>query len=127
MSENEPTTVGITNKSKLILDRLKTDGYFNEMLDAYKFAVAYALACNAISPPLSNTTTIFNVGSLDRDHQLYDAVKSLRADHDEPVYKTIERLAEWGIQEMGSEADNGDIKFSSIFELISKAGESNKI
>ena len=124
MSENEPTTVGLSQKAKIILERLKVDGYFNEMLDAYKFAVAYALVSNAIAQPLSNTTTIFNVGSLDRDQLLHDSVKALRDNQDEPVYKTIERLAEWGIHEMGLDAENGDINFSSIFEKISKFNSS---
>ncbi|MCB9980244.1 MAG: hypothetical protein H6863_03790 [Rhodospirillales bacterium] len=125
MTDKEPTTVGLTNATKQSLDRLKNEGYFNEMLDAYKFAVAYALACNAISPPLSNTTTIFNVGTLDKDRMLYDAVEALRPEEDEPVYKTVERLAEWGIKEMMADAERGSIDFSNIFTKVQTLNEDN--
>lgn len=118
MSDNEPVTVGCTEKTKAKLSRLKEDGYFSEMMDAYKFAVAYALASNAISPPLANAGTVFNVGSLDRDRLLYDSVKALRHDSDEPVYKTVERLAEWGINELSADADAGTINFEGIFEKV---------
>lgn len=123
MTDKEPTTVGLTNATKQSLDRLKNEGYFYEMLDAYKFAVAYALACNAISPPLSNTTTIFNVGTLDKDRMLYNAVETLRHEDDEPVYKTVERLAEWGIKEMISDAERGSIDFSNIFTKVQTLNE----
>ena len=125
MTDKEPTTVGLTNATKQSLDRLKNEGYFNEMLDAYKFAVSYALACNAISPPLSNTTTIFNVGTLDKDRMLYNAVEALRSEQDEPVYKTVERLAEWGIKEMIADAERGSIDFSSIFSKVQTLSEDN--
>lgn len=125
MFENEPNTIGCTDRTKVKLERLKDEGYFNEMMDAYKFAVSYALASNAISDPLSKTGTIFNVGSIDRDRLLYDAVKALRPNSDEPVYKTIERLAEWGINELAADADSGDINFGAIFERIQNKVKEN--
>jgi hypothetical protein len=125
MTDKEPTTVGLTNSTKQSLDRLKNEGYFYEMLDAYKFAVGYALACNAISPPLSNTTTIFNVGTLDKDRMLYNAVEALRVEEEEPVYKTVERLAEWGIKEMIADAERGSIDFSNIFTKVKTLNEDN--
>jgi len=118
--DNEPRTVGLSHETKTKLDRLKSDGHFLEMMDAYKFAIGLALASSAIHPPLKNTTTFVNVGSLDSDRALYDIVKLLRDEADEPVYKTAERLAEWGINELYAQTENGTIDFSAILLAVNR-------
>lgn len=35
---------------------------------------------------------------------------------DEPVYKTIERLAEWGVIELSAMSETGSIDFESLME-----------
>jgi len=120
----EPKTIGLTPSTKVKLERLKTEGYFKEMQDAYKYAVGLALACGGISDPLRNSVTIYGTGDIDQDRALYDTVKILRSDMNivsEPVYKTIERLAEWGVNELSGMADAGSIDFMSIIESLKKA------
>lgn len=121
--QNEPKTIGLSQETKAKLDRLKTDNHFSQMQDAYKFAVGLALASGAISPPLKNTITIFGSGDLDQDRSLYEVVKALRTDKDEPVYKTIERLADWGVQELFAQTEAGSIHFSSILGAVAQAKE----
>lgn len=74
----EPTTIGLTEESHGILKRLKDEGHFAEMADAYRFAIALALSLGQ-EPPLvgGSRQTIFNVGTLDPDRALYYAVKIL--------------------------------------------------
>ncbi len=119
----EPKTIGLTQGTKAKLERLKSDGYFKEMQDAYKFAVGLALASGGIANPLKNTTTVYGTGDLDQDRSLYEAVKALRdnmTSENEAVYKTVERLAEWGINELSAMAESGNIDFSSLMTKVSK-------
>lgn len=115
----EPTTIGLTNFTHKKLQRLKEEGYFAEMQDAYKFAIALALAYGQIAgQPKDSRQTIFNVGTLDPDKSLFDSVRALATVPDEPVYKTAERLAEWGVEEIDKEVRDGT---TSIGELLLKA------
>ena len=67
---NEPTTIGLSESSHRKLQRLKEDGYFGEMLDAYRFAIALALSQDEIAER-AKRKTIFNVGTLDPDNQQF--------------------------------------------------------
>lgn len=95
----EPTTVGLTESGHEHLQELKELGHFAEMADAYRFAVALALAHNQCAPQ-ANRRTIFNVGTVDPDGLLAAAIESLVADRNEPVYRLLERFAEWGVEEL---------------------------
>ena len=44
MSVTEPTVTGVSEKTHAKLKRLKEDGHFREMADAYRFAIGLALA-----------------------------------------------------------------------------------
>ena len=114
--EKEATTVGLTQDAKRFLDRFKENGVFNDLLDAYRFGIAYAIAKKGIveSSEGMKFNTVFNVGSLDGDHQIYNTVKLLYEPEPGTVYKTIERLAEWGIREL-NEAYQGSIDFNKVF------------
>lgn len=115
----EPTTVGLSEKGRQNLARLKEAGVFGEGIDAYRFAVALALAHGAI-PEVIQSRTIYNVGSLDPDKHLYKVVRSLRdASASEPVYETIERLAEWGVSEMIRRLDSNSL---NITDLVREVG-----
>jgi len=111
MKHKEPKTIGLTLATKPNLARLVEDGYFNEQLDAYKFAVALALKTGRLADP-GGFTTIFNIGTIDLDREIYESVKILREYDEEPVYKTVERLAEWGVNELFQVSESGDIDFS---------------
>ena len=114
----EPTTVGLSSDGHDRLRRLKEDGYFAEMADAYRFAVALALAHGAAPAAVRSRATIFNIGTLDPDKQVYNAVKSLHNVRDEPVYSVAERLAEWGVAELYRMAETGNISFTQILQEI---------
>lgn len=113
---DEPTTVGLSSDGHDRLRRLKEDGYFAEMADAYRFAVALALAHGAAPALAGSRGTIFNVGTLDPDKQVYNAIKSLYHGIDEPVYLVAERLAEWGVSELYRMAEIGQLSFTQILQ-----------
>jgi len=113
--ESEPTTIGLSDSAHRKLQRLKEDGYFGEMLDAYRFAVAVALSHGVIAER-GKRKTIFNIGTLDPDKAIYHAVSALIKEENEPVYRTVERLAEWGVIELYRLAEEGKLEFSKLLE-----------
>jgi hypothetical protein len=113
-ADHELVNVGISKAAHGKLQRLKEDGHFNEMVDAYRFAVALALAHGGATSDVGERQNVFNVGSLDPDRSLYTAVATLRQAADEPVYKTVERLATWGVEELDRRSQRGMLSFGEI-------------
>lgn len=117
----EPTTIGLSDQAHSMLKRLtedKQNGNFAEMADAYRFGIALALANGVIPEDVSGQRTIFNVGTLDPDKQIYMTIKFLINTGDTPIYHWAERLAEWGVREMSSMADRGDFDIGSILAKV---------
>ena len=128
---SEPTTVGMTTAGHQTLTALKHNpddehsGPFHQMKDAYLFSVSLALRCGKIAPEsLVTDKTFLNVGSLDPDRSLYDVVSLLRPTEcaNEPVYRTVMRLAEAGLEELVERSAGGTIRFQQILEGL-EAGE----
>lgn len=119
---DEPTTIGLSKRRHTALKALKEEGHFAEMADAYRFAIALALAHGGVTEPVTGSrTTVFNVGTLDPDGSIYAAVQALREDTDEAVYRTAEKLAEWGVSELMELASSGEISFGSLLAQADEA------
>jgi hypothetical protein len=114
-STSEPTQIGLSEKAHAKLRRLKDDNHFLEMVDAYRCAIALALAHGAIPGeiPLPRTT-VFSVATVDPDRDLAAAIKAVMSSLDIPVYRMAERLAEWGVEELARLSENGEIDFGSV-------------
>ena len=123
MSIPEPTMIGVSNATHAKLKRLKEDGHFREMADAYRFAIGLALA-QGIIPPEISSQTVFSVATIDPDQSIKNAIQAILSDKVEsvPIYKMAERLADWGIQEIAAQADRGEIDFVAIFDQLKTAG-----
>ncbi|SOZ47895.1 hypothetical protein CBM2615_A10056 [Cupriavidus taiwanensis] len=112
---NEPTMIGLSEKSHLLLKRLKEDGHFSEMADAYRFGVALALAYGVVPEEVSGArTTVFSVATIDPAREIATAVRTILGDDGSSVYRKIERLAEWGVRELARRADDGEIDFAGL-------------
>lgn len=121
-AKQEVVTVGLSDDAHKILKRLKEDRYFPEMLDAYRFAIAYAARLiDSIDdlPRVKNSTTIFNVGTLDTGGQVRVLVSGVLGAKDGEVYETAERLAEVGIRELGKRLESGNLNLSDIIDELS--------
>lgn len=103
----EPTNIGLSEDGHVKLKRLKEDGHFAEMADAYRFAIALALANGARPPELPTKVNVFGVSTIDPEKEVYAAIKGLLDVGDVPVYKWAERLADWGIHEIANRLDRG--------------------
>lgn len=122
---SEPTMIGLSEQTHPLLKRLKEDGHFAEMADAYRFGLALALACGVEPEELSPRTTIFSVATIDPDKEIYTAVKVLKTPQGVSVYKQVERYADWGVRELSKRAENGDINFAALLKEAAKlAGDS---
>ncbi len=121
MSIAEPTTIGLSESAHGKLKWLQEEGHFRDLLDGYRFAIGLALAQGAEPFDVQKRTTIFNVGTVDPDQSLRRAIEVLLGDRvsDTSVYKMAERLAEWGVNELASQAREGRIDF---VELLAQAG-----
>jgi len=118
MTATDLITVGLSDKGNNKLDYLREQGYFAEKIDGYRFAVSLALAHGVIPPEISKRITFLNVGSLDPDQTMRKAVEALMPELlvETTVYRLVERLAEWGVNELHAQAQCGDIDFTAIFE-----------
>ena len=112
----EPTSIGLSQATHQKLRRLKEDGHFDDMVDAYRFGIGLAIASGVIPPPISSTQTVFAVSSVDPDHKIRTAIVAVYGDQLEgqSVYRFAERLADWGVQEIYMESEKGDIDVAAM-------------
>lgn len=121
MTVTEPTMVGLSEATHAKLRRLKEDGHFREMVDAYRFGIGLALAQGVTEPPeISSTTTVFSVATLDPDQTLRRGIECIVGDglQGKSVYKLAERLADWGVQELSRESERGEIRVVGLFDQL---------
>ncbi len=121
MKVSEPTMIGVSEATHGKLKRLKEDGHFKEMADAYRFAIGLALAqgCN---PPEISSQTVFSVATIDPDQSIRNAIQTILGESSPglSIYKFAERLADWGIQELSLQAERGEIDFVAIFDQLAE-------
>ena len=120
MSGTDLINVGLSEAANAKLDELRELGYFADKIDGYRFAVSLAIAQGVIPPEITRRTTFLNVGSLDPDQVLRKTVEALMAPQLEEttVYRLIERLADWGVNELYAMAKAGDIDFVALLNLV---------
>lgn len=118
MSTSDLINVGLSEAADDKLDELKEMGIFADKIDGYRFGVSLAVAQGVIPGELVKRKNLFNVGSLDPDQSLRKAVEALmpRALEETTVYRLIERLADWGVTELHSQAKSGEIDFSGLLD-----------
>lgn len=120
MSNTEPTTIGLSASAHQKLKRLQEENHFRELLDGYRFAIALALTQGVEPPEVRKRTTIFNVGTFDPDQSIKRAIEALMGDRlrETPAYRMAERLAEWGVNEISSQAETGSVDFVRLLDQV---------
>jgi len=123
MTHSEPTMIGVAESVHPKLKRLKEDGHFREMLDAYRFGIAYALAVG-VMPEEVSSQTVFSVATVDPDQTIKHAIQAILGEQLQcPVYRMAERLANWGIQEIYEEASKGSIDIVALLDNMKDKNE----
>ena len=112
--------VGLSEATDDKLAELKELGVFAEKIDGYRFGVSLALAQGAEPGDLVKRVNLYNVGSLDPDQMLRRSVESLMPERlaETTVYRMVERLADWGVTELYSQAQSGEIDFVGLLEQV---------
>jgi hypothetical protein len=95
MSESAGTTIGLTDESKTTVEEVMP--YFNEQLDASRFAMALAIEEGLEPGRAKNTNTVWNVGSFDPDGEYRDLIRALYPEIEHP-YKAIEYFTNEGFE-----------------------------
>lgn len=111
------TTLGLSEANHDVLQWLQSEGYFPQMMDAYKFALALGLAFGERSS-LVNRKTQFNVGSFDPDHSIQTLLQVVLAEQEPDVYRAVEEYADWGLQRMRTSMESGDFRFGDYFDEV---------
>ena len=113
----DKTQLGLTDAARDMADEIVEVGGFKDRQDAYRLAVAIALAEDlAPAPEEVSRTTYVNIGGLDPNNELRAATLHLRSDHDGRPGALIERLAEAGIERIHAHVHAG----KPIRELLQK-------
>lgn len=112
----DTVTVGLTEDTHKMLQRLKEDGVFNEMRDGYRLGIALAISNSIIAPEDIKTRTVLNAGSLDPDNSIRDVIAELYPEAADRPYAYGERLAEAGVAEMGRLHQAGSVRFGELFD-----------
>ena len=124
MKTKEPTTIGLSQSAHNKLKWLKEEKYFRDLLDGYRFAIGLALAQGIDPPEVEKTGTIFNIGTVDPDQSLKQCIQIVMGDRIQgiPIYKMAERLAEWGVNELESQARSRGIDFIALLDQANEVG-----
>jgi hypothetical protein len=116
ISEDEKKTFGATIVGKARLKKLVEGKVFSSEIQAFQFAVSLALSRGGISAKMENVKTTWSTAASGVP-ELFELTKNLRdpAFDSEPVLKTVERLADWGLESLEEMYDEkGLIDFNEI-------------
>ena len=118
MSASDLINVGLSEAVDDKLAELKEMGVFADKIDGYRFGISLAIAQGVIPGELVKRVNLYNVGSLDPEQSLRRAVEALMpsALEETTVYRLIERLADWGVAELYSQAKAGEIDFVALMD-----------
>jgi len=109
--------IGLTRAGQEALTVLMGEDRFASESDAYKFAIAYAIA-TGLTPddaPEGGYGTKFNAaGGIDIDRVIVDLLRVLKVGDPDRPYTTAERLAEAGITALAHRIDNHE----SLAEIL---------
>ena len=107
-TQPDKTQLGLTDAARDKADDNQRVGGFKDRQDAYRLAVAIALAERLDPAPADVTRGNYaGVGGVDPDGALRAATRELRDDHEGRPAALIERLAEAGIDRLHAEVHAG--------------------
>lgn len=105
---DDRSQIGLSEQAMLDRDYIKESLGLRDLQDAYRLAVAAALA-KSLQPAAEDVrrTTAYGAAVLDASGSLRAAVMAMRADHFGRPYALMERLAEAGLRDLAAHLDEG--------------------
>jgi hypothetical protein len=110
---DDRTTIGLTSNNKDVIQEIMP--YFNEQLDAAKFAMALSIKEGHEPDRTTGTETVWNTGSFDPDGELRDLLTALYPETERP-YLAIEYFVNQGLDMLADHLENN--KELDIPELV---------
>jgi len=121
----DKTTIGVTPPNAAFLEEISEARYFEDQMDAAKFALSLAIRSGEIPSTATGADTKWNVGSFDKDGKLRSLITTLFPEVETP-YRAIEHLLNIGLDIMrGHVLENGEVDLLALIEAggAAEAGE----
>lgn len=123
-TNDDLSKVGLSERGYAKLKRLQEEKHFVDMRDAYRFGIALALAYGICPPEVfPPKLSLYNISQFDPDQSIAMAINLLMDTQGIPPYRWVERLAEWGIDELSRESKNGQIDFVRLLATAKEKAE----
>lgn len=123
MADEDLINIGLTKETHEVLQKLKDDGVFNEMQDAYRFSIAFAIVQRLVASESLSFKTSFHVATIDRDGSLRNLITEIYPEAADRPYAMAQRLAEAGLEKMGYLYKNGQLNFGEIYKSAIEASQ----
>lgn len=117
-------TLSASDSANTAIEALTSSGWFADGIEAYRVAIAYALAKGlepSDVPERVNATTKYNVGSVDPEGRVRNLIGLLRPEDAERPYATAEWLAEAGLARIVRELDEGSLLSEIVQSLDARS------
>lgn len=118
MPAEDAINIGLSDDGQAALQRLKDAGYFREMVEGYRFAVALAMAHGLIADEETKFRTNWNTGSVDPDTSIRGLIVEFFPEVADRPYAFAQRLAEAGVRELSSLEQAGQLEFRWILSPV---------
>lgn len=105
-------TLSASNDANTSLDLLTAHGWFADGIEAYRVAIAVALARGLTEedvPERVNAQTKYNVGSVDPEGRIRNLIVLMRPQDSSRPYAAAEWLAEAGLSLISRELEDGEL------------------
>jgi hypothetical protein len=109
--------IGLTPTASRHLQQVMASGWFSKEQDAYRVAIAIALANDVVANPedLAGIENKYNfMGGVDRDGRLRALINALSPDHTSAPARFAERLAHAGLAILASRLGDEDALLSAV-------------
>ena len=111
IQKQDKTQIGLSAEGNSHIKHLQQEfELFDDEQDAYRFAIAYAVAKNfgeSDLPEVTDRKNKFGTGSIDKDGKIRDLIKIYMPDHSLRPYAMAEILAEIGLFHLHAALDKG--------------------
>ncbi|HZR00552.1 MAG TPA: hypothetical protein VFC93_17265 [Chloroflexota bacterium] len=119
----DAVNIGLSEEGHAAIQMLKDAGVFNEMQDAYRFAIALAIARGKVSPETTKFRSNWHVNGIDKDESIRTVIMEMFPAAADRPYAYAERLADAGVLELGSLHKAGTLRFADLFaQVVAGAG-----
>lgn len=118
MEREDRKNIGLGDSAYEICVQLRDDGVFTELRDVYRLGIAVAIAKKGVSAEIGRIHNMADVGGLDPDQAIRSLIIELYPDQAERPYAFAERLADYGVQEIGRLYETGELRWHEFLTAL---------